>query len=174
MGLQSGFDRRYLFSFASIVVGTALAWGLLFVFWPAASPGVTGAGDRLVLTAGLLVWPALMLLIMVSAVALTRLATAAFDPFKDEESSFQLRSQRALTNSVEQTAIFVPALLAAAVLADPGDIRFAGVMTALFCAARGLFWAGYVISSLYRAPGMIMTLNINVAVVVYAVYRAVQ
>jgi uncharacterized MAPEG superfamily protein len=174
MGLQSGFDRRYLFSFASIVIGTVLAWGLLFVFWPAASPGVAGASDRLVLVAGLLVWPALMLLFMVSAVALARLATAAFDPFKDQESSFQLCAQRALTNSVEQTAIFVPALLTAAVLADPGDIRFAGVMTALFCAARGLFWVGYVTSSLYRAPGMIMTLNINIAVVVYAVYRAVQ
>jgi uncharacterized MAPEG superfamily protein len=174
MGLQSGFDRRYLFSFASIVVGTVLAWGLLFVFWPAASPGVAGAGDRLVLAMGLLVWPALMLLIMVSAVALTRLATAAFDPLKDPESSFQLRAQRALTNSVEQTAIFVPALLAAAVLADPADIRFAGVITALYCTARGLFWVGYVINSLYRAPGMIMTLNINVAVIAYAMYRAMQ
>jgi uncharacterized MAPEG superfamily protein len=174
MGLLAGFDRRYLFSLAGVVVGTALAWGLLFAFWPAAYPGVLGAGDRLVLAAGLLVWPALVLLVMVSAVALTRLATAAFDPLKDQESSFQLRAQRALTNSVEQTAIFVPALLAASVLADPADIRFAGVMTALFCAARGLFWVGYVVNSLYRAPGMIMTLNINVAIVVYAVYRAMQ
>ena len=99
------------------------------------------------LAVGLLVWPALLLLVMVFAVALTRLATAAFDPLKDPESSFQRRAQRALTNSVEQTAIFVPALLAAAVLADPADIRFAGVMTALFCAARGLFWVGYVINS---------------------------
>jgi uncharacterized MAPEG superfamily protein len=173
MGRQAGFDRRYLFSFAGVVVGTALAWGLLFAFWPAASPGVSGAGDRLMLAAGLLVWPALLLLVMVFAVALTRLATAAFDPLKDQESSFQLRAQRALTNSVEQTAIFVPAMLAAAVLADPGDIRFAGVMTALFCAARGFFWGGYVINSLYRAPGMVMTLNINVAIVAYAVYRAV-
>jgi uncharacterized MAPEG superfamily protein len=174
MGRQDGFDHRYLFSLAGVVVGTALAWGLLFAFWPAASPGVTGAGDRLVLAAGLLVWPALVLLVMVFAVTLTRLATAAFDPLKDPESSFQLRAQRALTNSVEQTAIFVPGLLAAAVLADPADIRFVGVMTALYCAARGLFWAGYVINPLYRAPGMIMTLNINVAVVAYAVYRAMQ
>ena len=174
MGRQDGFDRRYLFSLAGVVVGTALAWGLLFAFWPEASSGVPGAGERLVLAAGLLVWPALVLLVMVFAVTLTRLATAAFDPFKDRESSFQLCAQRALTNSVEQTAIFVPALLAAAILAEPGDIRFAGVMTALFCAARGLFWVGYVTSALYRAPGMIMTLNINIAVVAYAVYRAVQ
>jgi uncharacterized MAPEG superfamily protein len=174
MGLLAGFDRRYLSSLAGVAIGTALAWGLLFVFWPAASRGVSGAGDRLVLAVGLMVWPALLLLVMVFAVALTRLATAAFDPLKDRESSFQIRAQRALTNSVEQTAIFVPALLAAAVLGDPADIRFAGIMTALFCVARGLFWVGYVINSLYRAPGMVMTLNINVAVVVYAVYRAMQ
>ena len=167
-------DRRHLFSVVGVIIGTTLAWGLLFVFWPAASAGVPGAGDRLVLAAGLLVWPALVLLIMVSAVALTRLATAAFDPLEDQESPFQLRAQRALTNSVEQTAIFAPSLLAAAVLADPADIRFAGVMTALFCAARGLFWVGYIINSLYRAPGMIMALNINVAVAAYAVYRAMQ
>jgi hypothetical protein len=167
-------DRRHLFSVAGVIIGTALAWGLLFVFWPAASAGVAGAGDRLVLAAGLLVWPALVLLVMVFAVALTRFVTAAFDPLKDPESPFQRSTQRALTNSVEQTIIFVPALLAAAALAEPGDIRFAGVMTALFCAARGLFWVGYVINSFYRAPGMIMTLNINVAVVAYAVYRAIQ
>ena len=174
MGLLTGFDRRHLLSVAGVIVGTALAWGLLLAFWPAASPGVAGSGDRLVVAAGLLVWPALVLLVMVFAVTLTRLATAAFDPLKDPESSFQLRAQRALTNSVEQTTIFVSALLAAAALAEPGDIRFAGVMTALFCAARGLFWVGYVINSLYRAPGMVMTLNINVAVVAYAVYRAIQ
>ena len=178
MRWAAALDRRYLSSLAGVVIGTVLAWGLLFAFWPViepgVEPGVQGAGERLALAAGLLVWPALMLLVMVFAVALTRLATAAFDPLNDPESSFQRRAQRALTNSVEQTAIFAPALLSAAVLADPVDIRFAGVMTALYCAARGLFWAGYVINPLYRAPGMIMTLNINVAVVAYAVYRAMQ
>jgi len=179
MTLLAGLDRRYLSSLAGVVIGTALALGLLFAFWPPAAPdvtgaGVQGAGERLVLAAGLLVWPALLLLVMVFAVAFTRFVTAAFDPLNDPESSFQRRAQRALTNSVEQTAIFAPALLAAAVLADPADIRFAGVMTALYCAARVLFWAGYVIDPLYRAPGMIMTLNINVAVVAYAVYRAMQ
>jgi uncharacterized MAPEG superfamily protein len=174
MAGQGRFDRRYLFSFGGVVIGTVLAWGLLFAFWPAASAFAGDAGDRLALAAGLLVWPALLLLVMVFAVAFTRFVTAAFDPLNDPESSFQRRAQRALTNSVEQTAIFVPALLAAAVLGDPADIRFAGIMTALFCVARGLFWVGYVINSLYRAPGMVMTLNINVAVVVYAVYRAMQ
>jgi uncharacterized MAPEG superfamily protein len=174
MTLLAGLDRRHLSSLAGVVIGTALAWGLLFAFWPPAAPGVQGDGERLVLAAGLLVWPALLLLVMVFTVAFTRFVTAAFDPLNDPESSFQRRAQRALTNSVEQNAIFAPALLSAAVLADPVDIRFAGVMTALYCAARGLFWAGYVINPLYRAPGMIMTLNINVAVVAYAVYRAMQ
>ncbi|MGF7211201.1 putative MAPEG superfamily protein [Skermanella aerolata] len=174
MARQGRFDRRYLFSFGGVVIGTVLAWGLLFAFWPAASAFVGNAGDRLALAAGLLVWPALLLLVMVFAVALARLASAAFDPLNDPESGFQRRAQRALTNSVEQTTIFVPALLAAAVLADPADVRFAGVMTALFCAGRILFWAGYVVNAYYRAPGMIMTLNINIAVVAYAVYRAMQ
>jgi uncharacterized MAPEG superfamily protein len=174
MTLLAGLDRRHLSSLAGVVIGTALAWGLLFAFWPPAAPGVQGDGERLVLAAGLLVWPALVLLVMVFAVALARLASAAFDPLNDPESGFQRRAQRALTNTVEQTAIFAPVLLAAAVLADPVDIRFAGIMTALFCAGRVLFWAGYVVNAYYRAPGMIMTLNINVAVVAYAVYRAIQ
>ena len=91
------------------------------------------------LAAGLLVWPALVLLVMVSAVALTRVGDGGVRSVEGPGKPFQLRAQRALTNSVEQTAIFAPALLAAAVLADPADIRFAGVMTALFCAARGVF-----------------------------------
>lgn len=174
MARQGRFDRRYLFSFGGVVIGTVLAWK------PAVRVLAGGfrlrweCGDRLALAAGLLVWPALVLLVMVFAVALARLASAAFDPLNDPESGFQRRAQRALTNSVEQTTIFVPALLAAAVLADPADVRFAGVMTALFCAGRILFWAGYVVNAYYRAPGMIMTLNINIAVVAYAVYRAMQ
>ncbi len=92
MGLLAGFDRRYLSSLAGVVIGTALAWGLLFAFWPAASPGVSGAGDRLVLAAGLLVWPALLLLVMVFAVALTRLGDCGV---RSVEGSGKARSNSA-------------------------------------------------------------------------------
>ena len=173
----AAFDRRYLVSLTGVVVGTVLAWGSLALLWPestGSSELLVTAPDRLAVAAALLVWPALLVLAMVFTVALTRLATAAFDPLKDRESGFQQRAQRALTNTVEQTAVFVPALLSAAALADADGMRFAGVMTGLFCAARLLFWAGYTIAPLYRAPGMVMTLNINVGVVAYAVYRALQ
>lgn len=45
-------------------------------------------------------------------------------------------------------------------------------MTGLFCVSRLLFWVGYLIHPYLRAPGMIMTLNVNVAIVGYALYRA--
>jgi uncharacterized MAPEG superfamily protein len=172
----AAFDRRYLVSLAGVVVGTVLAWGALALLWPkeVAGPALATAVDRLAEAAALLVWPALVVLTMVLAVALTRLATAAFDPLKDVESQLQQRTQRALTNTVEQTAIFVPALLSAAALADSGSMRFAGVMTGLFCASRLLFWAGYAIGPLYRAPGMVMTLNINAGLIAYALFRALR
>ncbi|UEM21825.1 MAPEG family protein [Skermanella mucosa] len=165
-------DRRHLISAAGVVFGTALAWGGLALFWPGPMAGSGSAADRLALAAGLLVWPALLLVHMVFAVALARFFTAAFDPLNDPESRFQRRAQRALSNSVEQVAVYVPAMLSAAALADPGDIRFAGVMTGLFCVSRLLFWVGYLIHPYLRAPGMIMTLNVNVAIVGYALYRA--
>lgn len=165
-------DRRHLISVAGVVFGTALAWGGLALFWPGTAAGISLAADGPASAAGLLVWPALLLLLMVLTVALARFATAAFDPLKDPESRFQRRAQRALSNSVEQTAVFVPAMLSAAALAAPGDIRLAGVMTGLFCVSRLLFWIGYLIHPYLRAPGMIMTLNVNAAIVGYALYRA--
>lgn len=73
-------DRRHLISAAGVVFGTALAWSGLALFWPGPMAGSGSAADRLALAAGLLVWPALLLVHMVFAVALARFFTAAFDP----------------------------------------------------------------------------------------------
>jgi uncharacterized MAPEG superfamily protein len=167
------FDRRHLISVAGVLLGTALAWGGLLLFWPAPATPIGNAADRLAVAAGFMAWPALLLLLMVLTVALTRFFTSAFNPLDDPESPFQRRAQRALSNSVEQTAILIPAMLAASALAAPPDIRFAGVMTALFCVARLLFWLGYLIHPYLRAPGMIMTLNVNAGIVIYALARAI-
>ena len=56
-------------------------------------------------------------------------------------------------------------------LKNGGDIRLAGVVTGLFCVSRLLFWVGYLIHPYLRAPGMIMTLNVNAAIVGYALYQ---
>ncbi len=133
---------------------------------PAGDPGTfdPGAGDpgsRLALAAGLAAWPAMLILLMVVAVAGSRALSGAFDPIADPEGRLYRINQRTLSNSVEQTVIFVPLLLALAVRLGPGDAAALALLTLLFCLGRALFWLGYLVHPYARAPGMAMTLTVN-------------
>jgi len=169
-------DRRLLFSLGGLLAGTILTWTLVALAYPhaAAPPGLDLPGRRLGFAAGLLVWPAGLTGVMVLSVALARLVTGAFDPLGDPESRVQRLNQRVLSNTVEQMAVFVPALLALASQLDERTARVLPVMMTVFCLSRLIFWAGYLINPLHRATGMIMTLNVNFGMIGYVIYRLNQ
>lgn len=165
-------DRRHFLTLAGIVAGTVLAWGAFFLFLPAAGPAAeTAPAERLARAAALLAWPALLVLAMIVAVALARFATGAFDPLKDAEGRFQRVTQRVLTNTVEQVAVFGPALLAASVLMEAGRLPALSVAAGLFVAGRLLFWAGYLLDPLHRSIGMVVTMNVNAGLLAYCLWR---
>ncbi|ANC90592.1 MAPEG family protein [Azospirillum humicireducens] len=152
---------------ASMVV-TALLFVLLLSL--VAPPlGVNAPGARMVLWARLAVWPALLLFAMVVGVMAMRGLTQAFNPIEDPESRGQRVCQRVLANSVEQSAIFVPALAALVATLPQPSLAAAAVATGLFVLGRLLFWAGYLVHPFARAPGMAMTLTVNLIVLGWAV-----
>ncbi|MBY6262893.1 MAPEG family protein [Azospirillum sp. 412522] len=152
---------------AAIVV-TALLFVLLLSL-VAPPTGVNAPAARMVLWARLAVWPALLLFLMVGGVMAMRGCHAALNPIDDPESRGQRIAQRVLANSVEQSAIFVPALAALVVTLPQPLLGAATVATGLFVLGRLLFWTGYVVHPFARAPGMAMTLTVNLIVLGWAV-----
>ncbi|WP_448189246.1 MAPEG family protein [Azospirillum sp. sgz301742] len=169
-------DKRLFVTAAGAnLVSAAVTVALIFLLLPLfpAPEGVVALQARLALAARLSVWPALVLFAMVAGVMAVRGRTRAFNPIEDTESRAYRVVQRVLSNSVEQTVIFLPALLALSTLLPVPDLGILPLATALFVVGRLLFWAGYAVHPYARAPGMAMTFTVNLVVLGWAVLLAV-
>jgi uncharacterized membrane protein YecN with MAPEG domain len=94
----------------------------------------------------------------------------AVDPLAGVDNRFLLVNQRALTNTVEQLAVFVPALLALAAGASSEQVPGVVALGLVFGVARLVFWGGYLIGPLLRAPGMAATFAVNLSALAAAVW----
>lgn len=144
----------------SIGVGTVtwlIAFGVAWMLWPV-SESRLGPADRLVYAAQLLAGVGAVILAMVSSCFRVFESPVAENPFANAESARWKTNQRVLSNTVEQTLVFVPALLALAVRVDPAHIHILPILTTLWCAGRLMFWFGYRISWKWRGPGFEWTL----------------
>lgn len=171
-------DRDRLLRTAALVNLTSIVLTvLLFVILRGVVPppvGVADPGSRLARWAGLALAPALVLVAMVGGVLVARARSLALNPIDDPETRFHRISQRVLTNTVEQTLVFLPALAALTVWLPLPDLGAPTVATALFVAGRLLFWAGYLVHPYARAPGMAMTLATNLLVIGWALMLAMR
>lgn len=171
MDQRSSLMRRAALLNGGAAVVTVLVFALL-VSVVAPPVGIADPGARMALWGRLVLWPALVLFAMFCGVMAARGRTQAFNPIEDPESRFQRVGQRVLSNSVEQTAIFVPALAALVAMLPLPDLGVPVVATGLFVLGRLLFWGGYLVHPFARAPGMAMTLAVNLIVLGWAVLRA--
>jgi uncharacterized membrane protein YecN with MAPEG domain len=113
------------------------------------------AAERLGVAALALLPGAAALALMIVVQSLARFATGAFDPTAGTDGRALVRTQRAISNTVEQLAVFAPAMLALAAAGAP--LRGVAALGIVFAAARLAFWLGYAIHPLARAPGMAAT-----------------
>lgn len=168
-------DKRLVATAAGVNLASAAATLALIVLllplFPAPE-GVVALQARLALAARLSLWPVLVLFAMVVGVMAVRGKTQAFNPIEDTESRAYRVAQRALSNTVEQTLIFLPALTALSTLLPVASLGALSLATALFVVGRLLFWAGYVVHPYARAPGMAMTFTVNLVVLGWAVLLA--
>ncbi|WP_029011055.1 MAPEG family protein [Azospirillum halopraeferens] len=166
-------DRRRLLPLAAAVNLTAVAVTVALMVLLTPPPGGAAPADPLALAARLSLWPAAVLFAMIGGVIVARALARALNPLDDPESRLQRVAQRVLSNTVEQTLVFLPALWALVVLLPPDRLGMAGVFTGLFVAGRLLFWVGYHIHPFARAPGMAMTMTVNLVTVARAAWLAV-
>jgi hypothetical protein len=97
----------------------------------------------------------------IEAVAHERLRSAGFDPLAPYDSRRLAVNQRYLQNTLEQTVVFVVALLGLAIYSPGESIRAVTASTVVWTLSRWAFWAGYHRSAAMRglgAPSMMLGL----------------
>jgi uncharacterized MAPEG superfamily protein len=138
-------------------VAAVLAWRALVPWFPA-DPSGASMGVRLGQGSAALLPGALVLALMILAQMALRAATGAIDPLAAGEPRLLRVNQRAISNTVEQFVLFVPAVLALSAgvtAARMPEVMAAGVV---FAGGRVLFWLGYLVAPPGRAFGMAATL----------------
>jgi uncharacterized MAPEG superfamily protein len=143
---------------AAGVAVAALAWGLLSAVAPNAH---AGEAPHVALALAALLPCGAVLAAMIVAQMGIRALTGAIDPLAGADGWFLRTNQRVITNTVEQLAVFVPALLALAAGAPAARMGPVVALAWVFALARLAFWAGYLAGPRRRAPGMAATLAIT-------------
>ncbi|MET1112855.1 MAG: MAPEG family protein [Allosphingosinicella sp.] len=150
----------------------ALAMWLFSTLLPAPA-GVETLADRLAYAARWLAFAALPLFAMVAAVGNARFASGAIDPTLGNEDKAMIVNGRVADNTTQQLLLFACGLLGLAASLAPehmGVIRAAAIVFVLF---RIVFWIGYRLHPLYRAPGFSSTAYLNLGLLLGAVWLAV-
>ncbi|HYD38492.1 MAG TPA: MAPEG family protein [Allosphingosinicella sp.] len=157
---------------AAGIAAMALALWLLSTRLPPPA-GVATLADRLAFAARWLAFAALPLLAMVAAVGNARFLGEAIDPTLGAEDKAMIVNGRVADNTAQQFLLFMAGALGLAAslpAAQMGVIRAAAIV---FVAARFVFWIGYRLHPLCRAPGFAATAYLNLGLLLAAVSLAV-
>jgi uncharacterized membrane protein YecN with MAPEG domain len=150
------------------IAGAFVLWRVLAAILAVGPAAATP--ERLGMACAALLPGVLVLNLMIALQMLVRAWIRAIDPLAGIDSRLLQVNQRALTNTVEQLAGFVPALMALAAGAPPGWMPEVLALGVVFTVARLVFWGGYLMDPLLRAPGMAATFAVNVATFAAAVW----
>jgi hypothetical protein len=167
------WQRQRRSGITAIVAGTVIALALwAAIRWHSPIPaGVGDASARLVLAVKCSVLAVLFGLVPgVEAVAHERLRSAAFDPLAPYASRRLEVNQRYLQNTLEQSVVFVVALLGLAIYTEGEGVRAVTASAAVWVLGRWAFWAGYHKSAAMRGLGA-PSMMISMLILLYVGYR---
>jgi hypothetical protein len=153
------------------IVSMALAMWLLSTRLPPPA-GVATLADRLAYAARWLAFAALPLFAMVAAVGNARFAGEAIDPTRGAEDRAMIVNGRVVDNTTQQFLLLAAGLLGLAASLEPAQMGVIRAAAIVFVAARIVFWIGYRIHPLYRAPGFSSTAYLNLGLLLAAVWLA--
>jgi hypothetical protein len=157
MLLRSGFG----------IAAALVVWLLLSRVIPA-NPAAT-LPERIGLAFASLLPAVCVLNLMIAVQMRLRVVYEAVDPLAGRDTRPLQVNQRALTNTVEQLIGFAPASLALAAGAPSAWMPMIVAAALVFALMRLVFWGGYLLDPLLRAPGMAATFAINVATTLAAI-----
>lgn len=111
--------------------------------------------------------------VMLISVGNSRFLNEAIDPTRHAESPAMEIDGRVAENTLQQNFVFAVATLALSTLVPLGSLQVIWACAIVFVTARLVFWLGYRINPLYRAPGMSASAYMNLGIIVYVLYRLV-
>jgi hypothetical protein len=145
---------------ASGIVGMVLVVWAISTWTP--EPRVLDAsGDRLAHAARWSVVAVLPLFAMLMAVGNARFLSEAIDPTLGKESQKMIVDGRVAENTLQQFVCFLVGIAALSVSVPIGWISVIRAIAITFVISRIVFWIGYRIHPLYRAPGFASTAYMN-------------
>jgi hypothetical protein len=158
---------------ASGVVSMALGVWALTNALP--SPGISDVlAERLAYALRANVVAILPLFIMIITVANSRFLSDAIDPTLRAESPSMQIDGRVVDNTLQQSFVFVVASLAMSTIVPLHYLQVIWACAIVFVVARFVFWLGYRINPLYRAPGMSATAYMNLGMILFLLFHIVQ
>ncbi|OJY64871.1 MAG: hypothetical protein BGP12_03805 [Rhodospirillales bacterium 70-18] len=151
-------------------IAALLAWRALLPLMPV-DPEAASMAVRLGRACAALLPSGFVLAAMIAVQMAGRMWSGAIDPLGGQDTVFLRVNQRVITNTVEQMAVFVPALLALAAAVPAGQMPAVAAACGVFALARLAFWAGYLLGPLGRAPGMAASFAVVAATLMAAAWK---
>lgn len=158
---------------ASGVAAMALIVWLLTTQIPAPDIPNTSA-DRIAYALPWGVVAALPLFFMIVAVGNARFLGKAIDSTLGQEHPSMLVDGRVADNTTQQFLLFVIAMMGLAVTVPAGGLSVIPAVAITFVISRVVFWIGYRIHPLYRAPGFASTAYLNLGMIVATLWMWVD
>jgi hypothetical protein len=154
---------------SGIVVMVAAVWGLTQVLPVPQIADEPAARLAYALKAN--VFALVPFFVMMICVGNARFLSEAIDPTRNAESRSMIVDGRVTDNTLQQNFVFAVASLALSTIVPLAWLQVVWACALWFVAARCLFWLGYRINPLYRAPGMSGTAYMNLFMILYILYR---
>ena len=132
---------------------------------------VDSLGERLAYALRANVVALLPLFIMIITVANSRFLSEAIDPTRQAESVSMQIDGRVVDNTLQQNFVFVIASLALSTIVPLQSLQVVWACAIVFVTARLVFWFGYRLNPLYRAPGMSATAYLNLGMILFLLFH---
>jgi MAPEG family protein len=108
--------------------------------------------------------------IMLATVGNSRFLSEAIDPTRRAESRSMEIDGRVADNTLQQNFVFAVASLALSTIVPLHHLQVVWACAIVFVVARAVFWLGYRLNPLYRAPGMSATAYMNLGMILYLLF----
>lgn len=109
--------------------------------------------------------------VMLATVGNSRFLGDAIDPTRHAESRSIEIDGRVAENTLQQNFVFAVATLALSTVVPLHNLQVVWACAIVFVVARSVFWLGYRINPLYRAPGMSATAYMNLGMILYVLFQ---
>ena len=162
-------QKKVAIGAASGIISMVVLVYVLYALLPDVT-GVESLYERLAFTLRMNALAVIPFFVMIIFVGNGRFLSDAIDPTKHLETKSIEINGRVADNTLQQNLVFFIGTLSLCTFLDATSIKLISALTIVFILARIVFWIGYRIDPLYRAPGMSSTAYMNLGILAATVY----